>query len=65
MKQENQNVYNNKNLKFYIEKPDEWIFVPQQWTANFRARSFKKNQELMDKLKNAVVPFIIFHKMTR
>jgi hypothetical protein len=62
IKPKNPNVYRNQNLKFSIEKPDDWIFLPQQWTANFRARSFKQNRELMDKFENGVLLFVIFHK---
>lgn len=62
MKKSNRNSYTNDFLQFYIEKPEDWVFVPQKWSANYRAKSFENNQELKEKLKNALIPFVYFYK---
>ncbi len=56
------NSYYNKGLKFHIEKPDDWIFIPQQWAGNFREKNLEMNHELKEMLSNAAVPFISFYK---
>ena len=56
------NSYYNCGLRFHIEKPEDWVFVPQQWAQNFREKNLETNFELKEMLEKASVPFIAFYK---
>ncbi len=55
------NSYYNRQLGFYIEKPDTWSFLPKEWTIQMRETTLENNPELKDKLKDAAIPFLSFH----
>lgn len=55
------NSYYSKELSFHIEKPDQWVFVPQPWVGNFRERNLETNEEMREMFSKAAVPFITFY----
>ena len=56
------NSYYNGELRFHIEKPEDWVFVPQQWAQNFREKNLETNSELEEMLRKGAVTFIAFYK---
>lgn len=62
MLKKNKNLYYDDFLQFYIEKPKDWFFIPQNWAANFKEKILENNQAIKEKLKNAMVPFVYFYK---
>lgn len=57
----NGNSYYNQQLDFYIEKPEEWSFMPKEWAINMKETTLENNPELKDILEKAARPFLSFH----
>ncbi|WP_054873909.1 hypothetical protein [Oxobacter pfennigii] len=53
--------YYNRELKFYIEKPKRWIFVPQHWIESFKLKDLERKSELKERLRRGAMPFIYFY----
>lgn len=57
----NGNSYYNPQLGFYIEKPDNWSFIPREWTINMKKMALENNPQWKEKLSQAAMPFLSFH----
>ena len=56
------NIYRNNELGFSIEKPEDWIFIPQQWAVNLLINRADPPSERNDELiKYAQEPLVYFH----
>lgn len=56
------NIFYNKALRFKIEKPEDWTFLPQQWTWTPKARTVENTPELASQLPKEIAPFVYFYK---
>jgi hypothetical protein len=56
------NFYSNRLLQFRIEKPADWVFVPQKWAYQFNVQHKWQINKLNKVLSQGVMPFVYFYK---
>ena len=55
------NVYSNDFLRFSIEKPANWIFLPGEWTWNNKEMIMENAPEMRETLAKSSTPFVYFY----
>jgi len=56
------NRYYNNDIGFYLEKPEEWVFMPSQWALNIRKRTEYSNDDIALIMQQANTPFVYLQK---
>jgi len=56
------NKYYNESIGFYIEKPDNWDFLPTPWVANIKNKTALSNDEISHLMQQANIPFVYIQK---
>lgn len=62
VKSKSTNVYRNRLLQFKIEKPADWVFVPQKWAYQFNVTHKWQINKLNKVLSQGVLTFVYFYK---
>lgn len=49
-------------IDFYIEKPDDWVFIPTQWAITIKNKERLANEEISELMSKSNTPFVYMHK---